>query len=320
MSVLNRCRVLRPVWCTGLPCVAVAWSALFLAGSGLAQDGEADPDAAAASETAVAVETVTDPTAYVTVNWGEEIVQGGLTIVALGLLSVLLLVFAIERLIVLRPRRFAPRELADEVEPLFLKGDYAAIRERCKATPSTLARVIAYMVDHRRAEPMLLGQAAGDLGAREMADQEAKTVPFAVIAALAPLLGLLGTMIGMIEAFALVEVFGDEGGASMLAGSISKALITTAVGLILAIPAIALYHWFKHRVHQMTQTLEGEVDRLFSAWFVRGGARPAAKAAAPTTASSTSSGQPAKHRPTPRPAPDPNAPRKPAARAASPKP
>lgn len=274
--------------------IAVAWIAtLAFAGGAAAQtssEGEPDEAAAASPVSSPTVENaITDPTAYVTVNWGEELLQGGLTIIALGLLSVLLLVFAVERLIVLRPKRFAPPKLADEVEPLFLKGDYAAVRERCKATPSTLASVVKYMVDHRRAEPMLLAQAAGDLGARAMADQEARTVPFAVIAAMAPLLGLLGTMIGMIEAFALVEVFGDEGGASMLAGSISKALITTAVGLILAIPAIALYHWFKHRVHQVTQTLEAEVDRLFSAWFVRGTAR--------TTPSSANHGKPASPRP-----------------------
>jgi len=151
---------------------------------------------------------------------------------------------------------------------LFLQERYDDVLDRCRKSDSTLGRVVAYMTEHRVADPMLLAQSAGDLGARELADQEARNVPFAVIAALAPLLGLLGTMIGMIEAFKLVEVFGDEGGASMLAGSISKALITTAVGLILAIPAITLYHYFKHRLHVVTQRLEAEVDHLFSTWFV----------------------------------------------------
>jgi biopolymer transport protein ExbB len=84
----------------------------------------------------------------------------------------------------------------------------------------------------------------------------------AVIAALSPLLGLLGTMIGMIEAFELVAIYGDEGGASMLAGSIAKALITTAAGLIIAIPAIAAYNYFKHRVNKLTMKLENDVESI----------------------------------------------------------
>jgi len=225
-------------------------------------------------------QAVEDPTSFVTVDWGKEMLEGGVTMIFLGLLSVLLIAFAVERLIVLRRRRFVPPGLAKQVKPLFLQEQYDAVIDRCKTSDSTLGRVIRYLVEHRDAEPMLLAQSAGDLGARELADQEARNVPFAVIAALAPLLGLLGTMIGMIEAFALVEVFGDEGGASMLAGSISKALITTAAGLILAIPAIACYHWFKHRAHQMTQALEAETDALFSAWFVL--KKPAAPGEKPT--------------------------------------
>jgi len=218
----------------------------------------------AAAQTPVSL----DDNPATTVNWGEELAEGGVTMLFLGGLSVLMLAFAAERLIVLRRRRFVPAKLTAEVKPLFLARRYDAVLERCEASRSTLGRVIAYMTEHRDADPMLLAQSAGDLGARELTDQEARNAPFAVIAALAPLLGLLGTMIGMIEAFKLVEVFGDEGGASLLAGSISKALITTAVGLILAIPAIALYHIFKHRLHVLTQRLEAEVDSLFSAWFV----------------------------------------------------
>ena len=266
-----------------LPILFALLGAVLLVAPAIGQDApppEAAPEAAAevapeaGAEAAPAGEptveaAVDDPMQFVTVDWGEEMIEGGVTMVFLGLLSVLMIAFAVERLIVLRRNKFVPHKLTQDVKPLFLRGDYDAVIARCKKSNSTLSRVVRYMTDHRDAEPMLLAQSAGDLGARELADQEARNVPFAVIAALAPLLGLLGTMIGMIEAFKLVEVFGDEGGASMLAGSISKALITTAVGLILAIPAIALYHWFKHRLHQIAQTLESETDELFSAWFVR---------------------------------------------------
>ncbi len=222
-------------------------------------------DSAAAPEQLV----VDDAMQLVSVDWVQELMEGGMTMVFLGLLSVGLLAFAVERLITMRIGRFIPAGLADRIRPLFLKRDYDAVMRELEKHPSMLGRVIAYMVTHRDADPQLVAQTAGDVGARDVADLEQRTVPFAVIAALAPLLGLLGTMIGMIEAFKLVEVFGDEGGASMLAGSISKALITTAVGLILAIPAIALYHYFKHRVHQIAQQLEATTESLYSDWFVR---------------------------------------------------
>ncbi len=239
--------------------LVLAWT-LTLAPVGLAQS-DANPDRAEPVLADAELEVVS-------VNWGEELLEGGVTMIALGALSVAMLAFAVERLVVLRTRRFIPAGLTKRVKPLFAARDFEGIRTICDQHPSTLSRVIQYMANHHQAPPELVAQTAGDLGAREIVDQEQKTVPFAVIAALAPLLGLLGTMIGMIEAFKLVEVFGDEGGASMLAGSISKALITTAVGLILAIPAITLYHYFKHRLHVITQSLERETEDLYSAWFV----------------------------------------------------
>jgi len=249
--------------------VAVALGAFLTGSAALAQDASPPPEGEAGVVEDRAPEAATaDPMQLVSVDWVEEMIQGGTTMLFLGLLSVFLLAFTVERMVVLRRSRFVPLGLADKIRPLFLDRQYDRVLSELNKHPSTLSRVVAYMVNHRRADPQVVAQTAGDVGAREMLDQEQRTMPFAVIAAMAPLLGLLGTMIGMIESFKLVEVFGDEGGASLLAGSISKALITTAVGLILAIPAIALYHWFKHRVHVITQDLETQTEMLFSAWFV----------------------------------------------------
>ena len=85
-------------------------------------------------------------------------------------------------------------------------------------------------------------------------------------------------MIGMIESFKLVEIYGDEGGASMLAGSISKALITTAVGLIIAIPSLGVYHALKYRLNYMGDILEEELEALLNAWLLTDQKTPAATA------------------------------------------
>lgn len=108
-----------------------------------------------------------------------------------------------------------------------------------------------------------------DIGSREIRDMLARTSPLAVVASLAPLLGLLGTMIGMIETFELVSIYGDDGGASMLAGSIAKALITTAVGLMIAIPAIAAYQYIKHRINHPTNALETDTEAIISHLYLK---------------------------------------------------
>ncbi len=205
----------------------------------------------------------------VRVNWFEEMAQGGVTMLALAALSVAMVAFALERAVTIRRARFCPPTLLSAVLPRVHQKQYDKALQACEQQPSVLSDVISHILTHRNNDVRVVADSAGDLASREVADQQEKTFPLAVIAALAPLLGLLGTMIGMIEAFKLVEVFGDEGGASMLAGSISKALITTAAGLTLAIPSLILFHFFRRRIHSQSIALERDVDRLFNAMYLK---------------------------------------------------
>lgn len=75
-------------------------------------------------------------------------------------------------------------------------------------------------------------------------------------------------MVGMIEAFGLVALYGDEGGASILSDSISKALITTAAGLIIAAPAIALYFIIKNRIMRMASLVEVKVEEVITKLYL----------------------------------------------------
>ncbi len=230
-----------------------------------------------------------DELELVQVNWFDEMLQGGFTMVALAALSVALVALLIERAVRLRASSVVPSELLAELLPLFHQKRYDAIKACCQEKPSALADIAVFLVPHRKADAQILLTAAGDLGARTITAAERRCQPFAVIAGIAPLLGLLGTMIGMIESFKLVEVFGDEGGASLLAGSISKALITTAVGLVLAIPAMIAYHFFKHRAQAVGTELEAATETLFNAWFLT----PAAAATASVSAPRPSAKRPA---------------------------
>lgn len=232
---------------------------------------KAEAPAEAPAEDAAA-EEVLDPrdNKLVEVDWIEEMMEGGLTMVALALLSVALVAFLLERFLTLRRQNFLPPGLLTKVRPMFAEKRYDEILEECAKRKSVMADIIAHCVNFRGTSFDIVAAGAADIGGRVVIDQEEKCAPLTVIAGVAPLLGLLGTMIGMIEAFKLVEVFGDEGGASLLAGSISKALITTAVGLILAIPAILGFHWARRRVHQVSNTVETETEDLLKIWFLGG--------------------------------------------------
>ncbi|MEP4076348.1 MotA/TolQ/ExbB proton channel family protein [Haloferula sp.] len=205
------------------------------------------------------------------VDWFAEITKGGLTSVALVILLMAGITFAVERTLSSRRRFVSPDGLIGKVRPLWAKGDFDGILSACKKQPSTLGRMIEFVVGHRETAPELLIPGAQDIGTRELKRQAQKNYSLAVVAALAPLLGLLGTMIGMIESFKLVEIYGDEGGASMLAGSISKALITTAVGLIIAIGSLVVYHWLKSRINASGNQLDEEFESLINAWLLTPG-------------------------------------------------
>lgn len=202
------------------------------------------------------------------IDWIAELVKGGSTAVALIFLLLAGITFTVERLLALRRCYIAPHGLANTVKPLWKSNSFDAIIKECEAKPSTLGRMIEYLTRHRKADPALLIPGAQDIAARELRAHSHKAFALAVVAALAPLLGLLGTMIGMIESFKLVEIYGDEGGASMLAGSISKALITTAIGLIIAIPTLGIYHVVKYRLNCLSDLLEEELEALLNAWLL----------------------------------------------------
>lgn len=265
---------------------AMVMAMMFIAPA-FAQDGTDKPptetsDAAApptdgatteeASADDAAEEEILDPrdNKLVEVDWIEEMLEGGLTMVFLGLLSVGLVAFLIERFMTLRRKNFMPPGLLTKIRPMFAERRYDEILDECAKHKSVMSDIIAHCVNFRATNFDIVAAGAADIGARAVIDQEEKCAPLTVIAGVAPLLGLLGTMIGMIEAFKLVEVFGDEGGASLLAGSISKALITTAVGLILAIPAILGFHWARRRVHQVSNSIESETEDLLKIWFLGG--------------------------------------------------
>lgn len=89
--------------------------------------------------------------------------------------------------------------------------------------------------------------------------------PLEVIGTVAPLLGLFGTVLGMVEAFRQLELAGNRVDPSVLSGGIWEALLTTAVGLAVAIPAVLAYNWFDRRLERLAHDMDNTVGAVFSA-------------------------------------------------------
>jgi biopolymer transport protein ExbB len=123
------------------------------------------------------------------------------------------------------------------------------------------------MVDHRKASHADISVIAGDLASREMRQHLLRAYPLAVVATISPLLGLFGTVYGMIGAFESVALAGEMGDPSVMAGDISYALITTALGLVIAVPALAVYHFLRIRTRLLSLSLEEQASHLMSRWF-----------------------------------------------------
>jgi biopolymer transport protein ExbB len=194
---------------------------------------------------------------------------GGLTNWFILLLSVCWLANVLERAFRLRRGVIAPVGLAAQANRLWQEGRFDDLLALCRQRRSTMARVIQFMVEHRASPQSDVGQAIGDISAADLTIHQMLLYPLAVVATLAPLLGLFGTVVGMIECFETVAVAGELGDPSLLASGISKALVTTEFGLLVAMPSLFFYHMFKLRTNYLANMLDREVTTLTSEWFLK---------------------------------------------------
>jgi biopolymer transport protein ExbB len=204
----------------------------------------------------------------------ERLAQGGSTVVILLVLSIVGFTSLLDRLLRLQRKAIVPPEVSQHARALWSAGKFTELRQYCAGRTDTLSKVIESFARHRHCQASELSQIAGDIAGRDLRGHLQRAYPLAVVATLAPLLGLLGTVVGMIESFEVVSIAGSLGDASLLAGGISKALVTTAVGLSIAVPFLGAYHYFRSRTNSFAMELEGEVNELVATWFSTARYRP----------------------------------------------
>ena len=182
------------------------------------------------------------------------IVKGGPMMIPIAICSLVALTVLIERLLTLRRKNVAPDDFLPNLRSAMGDGDgdRNQAMDYCRENPSPIATICATAL-RRHHEPIeLLEKHIQETGEREVAKLRRFLRPLSVIAAISPLLGLLGTIFGMIKAFQTVATSGEAlGKAELLATGIYQAMITTAAGLLVAIPTLIAYHWISAKMEAL---------------------------------------------------------------------
>lgn len=198
----------------------------------------------------------------------QQLFGGGIAIPIIIALSVLALSVSIERLVRFRRQFIAPPNLAGRVRHLWRNGDYSDIHSILAKEDSTLARAIDFMVLHREQHFATVSSGVSDIASLELRYHQQKAYSLAIVATVAPIVGLLGTVLEMINAFEAIAFADGMENPALLAGGISMALINTAAGLSIALPALGMHHFLKNRAAFLGLDLEKQINQLLNEWFM----------------------------------------------------
>ncbi len=189
------------------------------------------------------------------------IVKGGLMMIPIGVCSLVAVAVIVERFVSLSRSNVIPPRFQRGLKKLLAEhpGDRAMALEYCKRHPSPVSNVFAAGIK-RLGDPIeVVEKHIQDAGEREVLKLRKFVRVLSVIAAITPLMGLLGTIFGMIKAFQTVAMSGESlGKAELLAGGIYEAMITTAAGLTVAIPVLIAYHIICAKIEKLVM----EIDQM----------------------------------------------------------
>lgn len=190
--------------------------------------------------------------------------SGGPLMIPIILCSIAVIAITVERFWTLSPSKIAPRNQLGQVWTLIqnnqLDGD--KLKELRRSSP--LGRILAAGLSNSRHGRDVMKDSIEEAASQVIHEMERFLTILGTIAAVSPLLGLLGTVFGMIAVFNAIMMEGT-GNAGVLAGGISQALITTAAGLTVAIPAMISHRFFLRRMDSLVVTMEQEAVKLVDA-------------------------------------------------------
>lgn len=191
----------------------------------------------------------------------ELVKAGGWLMMPILLCSIVALAIVVERFWTLQARRIAPEGLVMKVWEWSKANALDDAKIRTVQSGSPLGRLLAAGLANRAAPREIMKEAIEEVGRHVVHDLEKYLNALGTVAAITPLIGLLGTVIGMIKVFTVITVQG-VGNPEVLADGISQALITTAAGISVAIPSLLFHRHFQRRVDDLVIMMEQEALKM----------------------------------------------------------
>jgi len=191
----------------------------------------------------------------------EVIKAGGWVMLPIILCSTIALAIVLERFWALRRQRICPGNLVSQIWHWANKDELDAAHIAELRASSPLGRVLAAGLMNLNRDRQIMKESIEDTGRHVVVELERYLNTLGTIAAISPLLGLLGTVLGMIRIFTAINVAG-LGNQAVLAGGIAEALITTVAGLSVAIPSIMFYRFFRGRVDELVVYMEQQALKM----------------------------------------------------------
>lgn len=191
-----------------------------------------------------------------------EIVQsGGWLMAPIILCSIVALAIIGERFWALQRNKICPKHLLAQIWSWIKNDELDNARIKQLQAGSPLGRVLGAGLINRHHDRNVMKEAIEETGRQVLVELERFLNTLGTIAQITPLLGLLGTVVGMIKVFTALNIEG-VGNATALAGGISEALLTTAAGLVVAIPSLMAYRYFQRKVDELVINMEQESIKL----------------------------------------------------------
>ena len=191
----------------------------------------------------------------------ELVKSGGWLMLPIIACSIASFAIILERLWILRKRRVVPENLVARIWQMHSKSQLTQAHITTVKEGSPLGRILAAGLVNRHHSREIMKESIEEAGRQVVHELERYLNTLGTIASITPLLGLLGTVIGMIKVFAAIMTAG-VGNPAVLAGGISEALITTAAGLSVAIPTLMFHRYFGGRVERLVVVMEEQALKL----------------------------------------------------------
>jgi biopolymer transport protein ExbB len=190
------------------------------------------------------------------------LIKGGPVMIFIGFCAFAAAVIIIERLLYFRSIEKEDRNLVPVLQDLFRNGQFDKAESLCKTASSPLAQLAKTAIESFRRNEQSAEQSVHFAASREIPRIERFVSSLGTIANISTLLGLLGTVLGNIDAFGILAESNIMGNPSLLAGAIAEALITTAAGLAVSIPATIFYNYFVARANHLITETESSIGEL----------------------------------------------------------